>query len=129
VLKRFDIFLHKLAPNAIMRMGLFIWVVRSQGMEPSTEFFCQIYELHYQTKAVGREHLYNNFRCYYFAYRKEAQFPVLAYCSKWPKQWMREWFYVKVNLEGEEDIKSLIQRPIVHAFRLKRPTCFMDFKA
>jgi hypothetical protein len=52
VLKRFNIFLHQLTPNAIMRMGLFIQAVQSQGVEPIAECFCQIHELHYQTKAV-----------------------------------------------------------------------------
>jgi hypothetical protein len=27
VLKRFNIYLHQLTPNAIMRLGVFIWVV------------------------------------------------------------------------------------------------------
>jgi hypothetical protein len=35
VLKKFDMFLHQLTTNAIMRLGVFIWVVRRQGMEPN----------------------------------------------------------------------------------------------
>jgi hypothetical protein len=30
VLKTFDIFLHQITPEAIIRMGIFIWVVRSK---------------------------------------------------------------------------------------------------
>jgi hypothetical protein len=35
VLKIFQIFLHRITPEAIIRMGMFIWAVRSQGLEPS----------------------------------------------------------------------------------------------
>jgi hypothetical protein len=37
VLKTFKIFLHQITPKAIIRMGVFIWAVRSQGMEPSAK--------------------------------------------------------------------------------------------
>jgi hypothetical protein len=84
VLKMFDIYLHLLTSNAIMRLGGFIWVLQSQGIEPNEEFFCHIHELHYQTKATRKEHLHNNFGYYNFTYQKEAQFPALAYHSKWP---------------------------------------------
>jgi hypothetical protein len=47
IFKRFNIYLHQLTPNAIMRLGVFIWVVRSQGVEPNEEAFCNIHELHY----------------------------------------------------------------------------------
>jgi hypothetical protein len=35
VLKTFEIFLHQITPEAIIRMGVVIWAVRSQGLEPS----------------------------------------------------------------------------------------------
>jgi hypothetical protein len=31
VLKIYQIFLHQITPKAIMRMGIFVWAVRSQG--------------------------------------------------------------------------------------------------
>jgi hypothetical protein len=34
VLKTFEIFLHQLTHEAIIRMGIFIWAMRSQGLEP-----------------------------------------------------------------------------------------------
>lgn len=34
VLKRFNIYLHHLTPNAIMRLMVFIWAVQSEGIEP-----------------------------------------------------------------------------------------------
>jgi hypothetical protein len=35
VLKTYQIFLHQITPEAIIRMGIFVWAVRSQGLEPS----------------------------------------------------------------------------------------------
>ena len=34
VLKIYQIFLHQITPEAIIRMGIFVWAVRSQGLEP-----------------------------------------------------------------------------------------------
>jgi hypothetical protein len=57
ILKRFSIYLHQLTPNAIVRLEIFIWAVRSQGVELDAEAFCeafsQIYELHFQMKAMS----------------------------------------------------------------------------
>jgi hypothetical protein len=50
VLKIFQIFLHQITPKAIMRMGTFVWAVRSQGLEPSAKCFCSMHELLYETK-------------------------------------------------------------------------------
>jgi hypothetical protein len=40
VLDNFEIFLHHLAPNAIVRLSIFIWALQSQGMDPNAEAFC-----------------------------------------------------------------------------------------
>ena len=55
VLKIFQIFLHQLTPEAIIRMGLFVWAVRSQWLEPSVKCFCSMHELLYETKATDKE--------------------------------------------------------------------------
>jgi hypothetical protein len=34
VLKDFEIYLHQLTPNAIVRLNIFIWALRSQGVNP-----------------------------------------------------------------------------------------------
>jgi hypothetical protein len=49
VLKTFEIFLHQITPEAIIRMWIFIWAVRSQGLEPSAKCFCNMHELLYET--------------------------------------------------------------------------------
>jgi hypothetical protein len=51
VLKNFEIYLHQLTPNAIVRLSIYIWALQSQGMDPDAEAFCRLHELHYQTKA------------------------------------------------------------------------------
>jgi hypothetical protein len=83
VLKKFGIYLHQLTPNAIVRLSIYIWALRSQGVEPFGEGFCRVHELHYQTKARG-DGLHEIFGCYNFAYRKTTKFPVISYRSKWP---------------------------------------------
>jgi hypothetical protein len=47
VLKDFEIYLHQLTPNAIVRLSVFIWALRSQGVEPLDKAFCRVHELHY----------------------------------------------------------------------------------
>jgi hypothetical protein len=60
VLNKFGIYLHQLTPNAIVRLSVYIWALRSQGVEPFGEGFCRVHELHYQTKARG-DGLHENF--------------------------------------------------------------------
>jgi hypothetical protein len=76
VLKTFQNFLHQLTPEAIIRMGLFVWAVRSQGLEPSAKSFCSMHELLYETKAIEKEQYHNNFGCYGFVARSNASHPV-----------------------------------------------------
>jgi hypothetical protein len=54
VLKTFQIFLHQLTHEAILRMGVFVWAARSQGIDPSAKCFCSMHELMYETKATGK---------------------------------------------------------------------------
>jgi hypothetical protein len=112
-------------------LGIFIRVVRSYGIEFDAEAFCEafshIHELHFQTKATSG--LHNNFSCYNFAYRRGSMFLALAYRSKWPNEWTKEWFYMKNDLTERVDISGIIQSPIVTGFILKKPMCYVNFKA
>jgi hypothetical protein len=100
VLKIYQIFLHQITPEAIIRMGIFVWAVRSQGLEPSAKCFCSMHELSYETKAWGKEQYHNNFGCYSFVARSGSSFPVPTFRKKWPGDWMKEWFYVKNDLRA-----------------------------
>jgi hypothetical protein len=126
VLKTFEIFLHQLTPEAIIRMGLFIWAVRSQGLEPIGRCFCSMHELLYETKATNKEQYHNNFGCYGFIARSNASHPVPTFQKRWLGAWMEEWFYVKNDLIEREDIKEIIQRPIWSRFGLRRPKVTID---
>jgi hypothetical protein len=57
VLKIYQIFLHQITPEAIIRMGIFVWAVRSQGLEPSAKGFCSMHELLYETKPWVRSNI------------------------------------------------------------------------
>jgi hypothetical protein len=45
VLKIYQIFLHQITPEAVIRMWIFVWAVRSQGLEPSARCFSSMHEL------------------------------------------------------------------------------------
>jgi hypothetical protein len=109
VLKTFEIFLHQITPEAIIRMGIFVWAAKSQG-----------------TKATGKEQYHNNFGCYGFVPRSNVSYPVPIFQKRWPGAWMEEWFYVKNNLIEREDIKGIIQCPIWSRFGLRRPTIALE---
>jgi hypothetical protein len=119
-LKTFKIYLHQLTPEALVKVGVFIWAMMSQGLEPDVKCFCNIHELSYQTKAIGKEQYHNNFGCYSFVPRSDARFPVLTFRKKWSGSWMKKWFYVKNDLSEREDVKGIIQRPIRSCFGIRR---------
>jgi hypothetical protein len=125
VLENYKIYLHHLTPNAIVRLSVFIWALRSQGIDPNAEAFCRVHELHYQTKA-REDGLYENFGCYNFAYRKDMKTLVVSYRTKWPTDWKNEWFYVKVDEKKREKLNTLVLSPLSLSFGLTRPLCRMS---
>jgi hypothetical protein len=126
VLKIYQIFLHQITPEAIIRMRIFIWAVRSQGLEPSAKSFCSMHELLYETKPWGKEQYHNNFGCYSFVARSDSSCLVPTIRKRWPGDWMKEWFYVKNDLKVREDIKDIIMRPIWQRFGLRKPKVEID---
>jgi hypothetical protein len=121
LLKTFEIYLHQITPEAIITMGIFIWAVRSQGLEPSAKCFYNMHELSYEMKATGKEQYHNNFGCYGFVPPFDVSYPVPTFRKRWRGAWMEEWFYVKNNLVEREAIKGIIQRPIWYRFGIRRP--------
>jgi hypothetical protein len=122
VLKMFEIYLHQITLEALIRVGVFIWAMRSQWLESDERCFRNIHELSYQTKATGKEQYHNNFGCYSFMPRSEADYPVPTFRKKWPSSWMKEWFYMKNDLSQREDVKGIIQRPVWSCFGIRRPS-------
>jgi hypothetical protein len=126
VLKIYQVYLHQITPEAIIRMGIFVWAVRSQGLEPNAKSFCNMHELLYETKPWGKEQYHNNFGCYSFVARSGSSFPVPTFRKRWPGEWMKEWFYVKNDLKAREDIKDIIMRPIWQRLGLRKPKVEID---
>jgi hypothetical protein len=121
VFKTFEIYLHQITPEALIKVGVLIWAMRSQGLEPDARCFCNIHELSYETKAIGKEQYHNNFGCYSFVPRFEASYPLPTFRKRWPGSWMQEWFYVKNDLSQREDVRGIIQRHIWFRFGIRRP--------
>jgi hypothetical protein len=125
ILEKYEIFMHHLTPNAIVRLGTFIWALRSQGGRAKADVFCRIHELHYQMKARANK-LHNNFGCYNFIYCKDEVAPVLAYQTKCHGDWTKEWFYVEVDSETRQEFKSMLMSLLRISFGVKRPKCNMN---
>jgi hypothetical protein len=106
VLKRFEIYLHQLTPNAIVRLSVYIWALRSQGMSANAEGFCRVHKLHYQTKARA-DGLHKNFRCYNFAYRKDTKAPVIGHMKR-------------------EKLMTMVMSPLRLSFEMTRSLCNMQ---
>jgi hypothetical protein len=83
VLKTFEIYLHQLTPEAIIKVGIFIWAMRSQGLEPDARCFCNIHELSYETKATRKEQYHKNFGCYSFVPWSEKSYPIPTFRKRW----------------------------------------------
>jgi hypothetical protein len=96
VLKIYQIFLHQITPEAIIRMGIFVWDVRSQGLEPNVKCFYSMHELLYETKATGKEQYHNNFGCYGFIARPNASHPVPTFRKRWSGPRWRSGFTLKM---------------------------------
>jgi hypothetical protein len=96
VLNTFEIFLHQITPEAIIRMSIFVWAVRSQGLQPSAKCFYNMHELLYKTKATGKEQYHNNFGCYGFILRFEARYPFQHFGKGGPRPGWRNGFMSKM---------------------------------
>jgi hypothetical protein len=122
VLKTFEIYLHQLTPEYLIKVGVFMWAMRSQGLELDANCFCNIHKLSYQTKAIGKEQYHNNFGCYNFLYRTDVRCHVPTFRKNWSSSWMKQWFYVKNDLSNREDVRGIIQCPILSRFGIRRPS-------
>jgi hypothetical protein len=103
ILRYFDIYLHQLTPNAILRLSVYMWICRTTKIKPSAEGFASAHQVHHQRRTVFEEEGDQSvekdcqFGCLNFSYKSDVVSPVTAYRNKWPSDWQQHWFYHTVT--------------------------------
>jgi hypothetical protein len=112
VLKTYQIFLHQITPEAVFRMGIFVWAVRSQGLEPSAKCFCSMHELSYETKPWVR----NNIITISVAILLWRKLPSANVSKEMARGLDGRVVLCENDLKAREDIKEIIMRPVGDLF-------------
>jgi hypothetical protein len=107
VLRRFDMQVHQLMPNAVVALAKYVWVVASYGGQPSVEVFAKNYCLHWQKRKIG-DKIAQFGSCIFTLRTGKTSMEVLEIVpcarNKWGN-WWDFWFYVSC---GEvEDLPGL----------------------
>jgi hypothetical protein len=126
VLDNYDIYLHQLTPNAIVRLSVFIWALRSQGMDPNAEAFCRVHELHYQTKA--REDIYMKILAVTtsrIARIRRLRCSAIAPSGQ-PAKKVSDSMSRPMRRREREKLKTMVMSPLSLSFGLTRPLCRMS---
>jgi hypothetical protein len=55
VMRRFNVQIHQLTPNAVVALSKYVWATTSYGGQPSIEVFAKYYCLHWQKRMIGDE--------------------------------------------------------------------------
>lgn len=102
VLKLFKLEFPQLTPNALVRIGLFEWMIRSCGGTPRAEDFAYFHCTRHYTKQNSK------FGCVNFAPHPKRGSPwpaVSAIRAKWGNKWQSKWFYhqIPVSLLNDKD--------------------------
>jgi hypothetical protein len=96
VLRRFELQVHQLTPNAVVALTKYVWATTSYGGQPSVEVFAKHYCLHWQKRKIG--HKIAQFgSCTFTPKTGKTSMEVveLVPCArnKWGN-WWEFWFYV-----------------------------------
>jgi hypothetical protein len=99
VLRRYDVQIHHLTPNAVVALAKYVWAVTSYGGQPSVEVFAKNYCLHWQKRKIGSK--IAQFRSCTFTPRTgktSAEVVEFVPCArnKWGN-WYDYWFYVAIG--------------------------------
>jgi hypothetical protein len=107
VLRRFDVQVHQLTPNAVVALAKYVWAVSSYGGQPYIEVFAKNYCLHWQKRKIGSKIAQFGSCTFTLRTRKtSAEVVEIVPCAqnKWGN-WWDCWFYVS---GGEvEDLPGL----------------------
>jgi hypothetical protein len=57
VLKTFEVYLHQLTPEAIIKIGVYIWAMRSQGLEPNAKCFATCMNCFMRRRPPGKSNI------------------------------------------------------------------------
>jgi hypothetical protein len=107
VLRRFNVQIHQLTPNAMVALSKFVWATTSYGGQPSVEVFAKYYCLHWQKRMIGDE-VAQFGSCTFTPKTGKTTMQVveLVPCArnKWGN-WNEFWFYVaEGTVEGHEGL-------------------------
>jgi hypothetical protein len=110
VLRKFEIQIHQLTPNAMVALAKYVWAMSLYGGEPSADVLAKNYCLHWQKKKIGS--LITQFGSYPFTPRTgktSAEVIEIIPCAnnKWGN-WWDFWFYVA---PGDVEGLSALPRP------------------
>jgi hypothetical protein len=96
VLRRFEVQVHQLTPNAVVALAKYVWAMTSYGGQPSVEVFTKHYCLHWQKRKIGHE-IAQFGSCTFTPKTGKTSMEVveLVPCArnKWGN-WWEFWFYV-----------------------------------
>jgi hypothetical protein len=96
VLRRFDVQVHQLTPNAVVALAKYVWSTTSYGRQPSVEVFAKHYCLHWQKRKIGNK-IAQFGSCTFTPKTGKTSMEVveLVPCArnKWGN-WWEFWFYV-----------------------------------
>jgi hypothetical protein len=130
ILRYFDIYLHQLTPNAILRLSVYMWICRTTKIKPSAEGFASAHQVHHQRRTAFEEERDQSvekdykFVCLNFSYKSCVVSPMTAYRNKWPSDRQQHWFYHTVNpfSPGQSDPLATKELPPLHESYAKNPS-------
>jgi hypothetical protein len=80
VLKRFNLKFHQLNPSSFVKLSIYVWGCKSQGVEPDLEGFIHLHQIHPQPHKVNVDGktLLCQFGIYTFVFHHGVEFPIQA---------------------------------------------------
>lgn len=128
VLAAFNIEMHQLTPNGIVRLAQFIWAVRCQEASADISAFCELFEMHcqFKTKVVDGRVITKYFGCCAFKAARNAVQIAPAIRNKWDVDWPRYWFCHAAPLVEERDpvTKKIVKKyPLAASMKIEDFEC------
>jgi hypothetical protein len=96
VLRRVEVQVHQLTPNAVVALAKYVWATTSYGGQPSVEVFAKHYCLHWQKRKIGNK-IAQFGSCTFTPKTGKTSMEVVEFVpcahNKWGN-WWEFWFYV-----------------------------------